>query len=187
MVCMECAMKEIGRQILRLYRQFAGTARLMTIAGENKKTQVYYFNASNLEVNDIQFESIENSSPAERKETLLRLYEAGLLTNEKGEISQENKQRILDAFGFGSYENARDISALHIVKAGEENLQLKKAETDIDEYDDHSLHIVEHTRYLLSSDIKQSTKKDEIKKRFALHMQAHKQALKKQEIEKKEM
>ena len=97
-VCLECAMKEIGRQILRLYRQFAGSARLMTFAGENKKTQVYYFNASNLEVNDIQFEPIENTTPEERKATLLKLYEAGLLTDENGQLSQENKNRILEAF-----------------------------------------------------------------------------------------
>ena len=145
----------------------------MTIAGENKKTQVYYFNASNLEVNDIQFESIENSSPAERKETLLRLYEAGLLTNEKGEISQENKQRILDAFGFGGYENARDISALHIAKAQEENLALKSGEVEADSYDEHDLHISEHVRFLLSSEFKKAADKKKIKQFFEAHIAAH--------------
>ena len=172
-ICMECAMKEIGRQILRLYRQFAGSARLMTIAGENKKTQVYYFNASSLEVNDIQFESIENSSPAERKETLLRLYEAGLLTNEKGEISQENKQRILESFGFGGYENARDISALHIAKAQEENLALKSGEVETDSYDEHDLHISEHVRFLLSSEFKKVADKKKVKGFFEAHIAAH--------------
>ena len=183
----ENAFKEVGRQILRLYKEFAGSARLMTMTGENKRVQVRYFNATDLSISDVAFETEEMETPEEKREMILRLYQAGLLTDDDGKMSLVNKNRVLEAFGFGGYENARDISALHIVKAGEENLQLKKAETDIDEYDDHSLHIVEHTRYLLSSDIKQSTKKDEIKKRFALHMQAHKQALKKQETEKKEM
>ena len=170
---MEKAVKEVGRQILRLYRQFAGTARLMTLTGENKRTQVCYFNAENLSVNDVQFESREAITPEEKKATLLKLYESGLLSGEDGKLTQENKNRILEAFGFGSYENARDISALHIAKAGEENLEMKTAEIQPDEYDDHRLHISEHTRFLLSSEFKRSTKKETLKARFIAHMAAH--------------
>ena len=170
----EEARREIGRQILRLYRQFAGTARLMTLTGENKKTQVYYFNASNLNVSDLPFEDREASTPEEKKATLLKLYEAGLLTDEDGKLTAENKHRILDAFGFGSYDNARDISALHIAKASEENLDLKSAEISTDEYDDHGLHLIEHTRFLLSAEFKKSKDKENIKKRFSEHMAIHK-------------
>lgn len=176
----ERALKEVGRQILRLYRQFAGTARLMTLTVENKKSQVYYFNASGLDVNDLQFESKETISPAEKKNTLLSLYESGLLTDEHGNLTQENKNRILEAFGFGSYENARDISALHIAKAGEENLDMKKGEVSPDVYDDHSLHITEHIRFLLSEDFKRCRDKEEMKGRFLSHLEAHKQLLMKE-------
>ncbi len=171
--CLERAVKEIGRQILRLYRQFAGTARLMTLTGENKRTQTYYFNASKLDVNDIQFESNEASSPDEKRAVLLELYNAGLLTDEDGKISKENKNRILEAFGFGSYENARDISALHIAKATEENLDLRTGEVAVDGYDDHAAHIVEHTRFLLSEEFKRN-KSEEIKGRFLRHIDEHK-------------
>ncbi len=170
--CMERAVKEVGRQILRLYRQFAGTARLMTMTGENKKVQAYYFNASKLDVNDIQFEANQLSTPEEKKATLLQLYEAGLLTDENGEISKENRHRILEAFGFGGYENARDISALHIAKASEENLEMKQGEVEVDSYDDHELHITEHTRFLLSEEFKKF-RNSEMKKRFEAHVAAH--------------
>ena len=169
------ALKEVGRQILRLYRQFAGTARLMTLTGEDKKTQLYYFNASSLDVNDLQFESKEIGSPAEKKETLLRLYQAGLLTDENGVLTPENKHRILDAFGFGSYENARDISSLHIEKAGEENVEMKGGELVPDEYDDHALHIEEHTRFLLGAEFKRGKNKAEWKGRMLAHIKAHRQ------------
>ena len=175
--CIDKAIKEIGRQILRLYRQFAGTARLMTLTGENKKVQVYYFNASALDVSDVQFESHELSTPEEKKAILLQLYEAGLLSGEDGKLTQENKNRILEAFGFGSYENARDISALHTAKAGEENLALKEREVLPDEYDDHELHISEHVRFLLSAEFKRSNRQEEIKARFAAHIAAHKKWL----------
>ena len=176
--CIERAVKEVGRQILRLYRQFAGTARLMTLTGENKKAQVYYFNASKLDVNDIQFEPHEQFTPEEKKEALLKLYEAGLLTGEDGELTQENKNRILEAFGFGSYENARDISVLHIAKAGEENLLLKSEDILPDGYDDHALHLSEHIRFLLSAEFKRAEKREEIKKRFVTHIDEHKRLAK---------
>ena len=174
--CIERAMKGIGRQILRLYRQFAGTARLMTLTGENKKTQIYYFNASRLDVSDIQFESQEVSSPDEKKRVLLQLYEAGLLTDENGKLSQENKNRVLEAFGFGSYENVKDISVLHATKAGEENLQLKSENVDVDEYDDHGVHLNEHVRFLLSAEFKRAKDNTTIKARFIEHIEKHKKA-----------
>ena len=173
---MERAVKEVGRQILRLYKQFAGSARLMTLTGENKKTQVYYFNANELSVSDLQFETQETSTPEEKKATILRLFEAGLLTDENGEISAENKQRILQAFGFGSYENAQDISALHIAKAAEENLLLKEQEVEVDEYDEHRLHIAEHVRFLLSEAFKKCKDKQQAKARYVAHIAAHKKA-----------
>ena len=181
----ERASKGVGKQILRLYKQFAGSARLMTFAGENKKTQVYYFNATDLDVSDLQFDCQEGVSPEEKKTTILRLYEAGLLTDEDGKMSTENKNRVLEAFGFGSLENARDISALHIAKAGEENLLMKQQEIAPDEYDEHDLHITEHTRFLLSSEFKGYKKNEELKKRYVAHIRAHKKAMK--EAEKEEM
>ena len=169
----ERALKEVGKHILRLYRQFAGTARLMALSGENKKTQVYYFNAADLSVNDLQFETQDAGSPQEKQATILRLYEAGVLTDSDGKLSEENRHRILEAFGFGGFENARDISALHIAKAGEENLQLKTQDADVDEYDDHGLHIVEHTRFLLSAEFKRARGNAEMKARFLKHMKEH--------------
>ena len=169
----ERALRETGKHILRLYRQFAGTARLMPLSGENKRTQVYYFNAADLSVNDLQFETQETGTPQEKQATILRLLEAGVLTDSDGKISEEHRHRILEAFGFGGFENARDISALHIAKAGEENLELKTKEVGVDEYDEHDLHITEHTRFLLSAEFKRARGSDEMKVRFLKHMQEH--------------
>ncbi|MBQ2701658.1 MAG: hypothetical protein IJF64_01605 [Clostridia bacterium] len=181
---MERAMKDVARQILRLYRQFAGSARLMTLTGENRKTETYYFNAAALAVHDIQFDSEESATPEEKRTTLLKLYEEGILSDDEGKITRENKYRILEAFGFGGYENAKDISALHIEKANEENLTLKSSELLPDEYDDHELHIAEHTRFLLSAEFKRSRYQEETKKRFSEHMRQHKRL--KKELKNKE-
>lgn len=175
---MQRAMKEMARQILRLYRQFAGTARLMTLTGENKKTQVYYFNAVNLAVNDVQFETEDATSPEEKKAALLQLYNAGLLTDENGKLSAENRNRILEAFGFGSYENARDLTALHLAKASEENIALKSGNAEVDEFDDHALHVNEHTRFLLSAEFRNSADSMAQKARYAAHIAEHQKRMK---------
>ena len=175
----EQATKEVGEQILALYKQFAGEARLMNLTGENKKTQAYYFNAAELS-GDIRVEADNSITPEEKRTVLFKLYEAGLLTDDDGRISQENKARILEAFGFGGFENARDISALHIAKAGEENVALMKAQVDVDEFDEHDLHITEHTRFLLSAEFRTRKNAQELKARWIEHIREHKQ--KKQEV-----
>ncbi|MBQ8320351.1 MAG: hypothetical protein IJX81_05670 [Clostridia bacterium] len=170
----ERAMEEVGRHILRLYKQFAGSARLMTMTGENKKTQVYYFNAEELLSSDIRFIAETPSSTPEQREILLKLFEAGLLSDDDGKVSKENKARILQAFGYGNMENAKDISALHAVKADEENLELKARAVDVDEYDDHEVHVLTHTRYLLSDDFKRLGNAD-AKKRIVEHLRKHRE------------
>ena len=173
---MSRAMQEVGRQTLRLYKQFAGNARLMTMTGENKKTQVFYFNASDLSTSDVRFETEAAPSTPEKRETLLKLFEAGLLSGEDGTVSKENKNRILEAFGYGSVENAKDISALHAAKADEENLAMKKQTVEVDEYDDHEVHLLGHTRFLLSAEFKKS-KDEAVKQRFVEHLREHKKLL----------
>ena len=170
-------MKETGRQILRLYKQFAGSARLLTLTGENKKTQVYYFNAAELSANDIVFESEDAVTPEQKRETLMKLFEAGLLTDEDGKLSEENKNRILEAFGFGSYENAKNVSALHIAKADEENLTMKSGAVEPDDYDDHELHIARHVRFLLSEEFRRLSDAS-LKKRCSEHIEAHRRLAK---------
>lgn len=169
---LEHAAQSVGKQILRLYRQFAGNARLMTLAAEGKQSQVYYFNASKLQTADIRFVAEQASSPLEKRETLLKLFAAGLLTDEQGKVSKTHREKILDAFGFGDLENARDISALHRAKASAENLDFAKKEISVDEFDDHEMHINEHTRYLLSSDFAENGAR-ELKEKIVAHLREH--------------
>ena len=174
MESLKCTIKELGARTLRLYRQFAGNARLMSLSGENGKVCVHYFNASEVPETDLIFEFEESDTSDSKREVLLRLFESGLLVDEDGKVSKENRERILQAFGFGSYENAKDISSLHCAKAAEENLALKSESVEADEYDDHALHIVEHTRFLLSEEFKSAKDVGKIKERFIEHIRGHK-------------
>ena len=54
---------------------------------------------------------------------------------------------------------------------------MKSADVAVDEYDEHDLHVIEHTRYLLSSAFKK-TKDKVLKDRITAHIAAHKAAKK---------
>ena len=170
------ASKEIGRHILRLYKQFAGTARLTKITGDNERSQIYYFNANELRTSDVLFESEAVLSIEERRETLLRLYEAGILQGEDGKISVAHKNSILESFGLETLDMGKDVSALHTQKAAQENVCFAKEEVEVDDYDDHALHIVEHTKYLLSLHLQRQ--KGEAKCRAEAHLKAHQEKIK---------
>ena len=49
----------------------------------------------------------------------------------------------------------------------------------VDEYDDHEIHINEHTRYLLSAVFTEDGR-EEVKARAVAHLRAHKDALRKE-------
>ena len=59
-------------------------------------------------------------------------------------------------------------------------MELKAKGVEIDVYDEHALHITEHTRFLLSAEFKRCKNKEELKERFIAHIDAHKAEMKKE-------
>ncbi len=169
------AVKAVGRQVLRLMRQFAGENRLMRMTGEGKRVELYYFSAGDITSDDVVFEAEtdEANSPSRRRSLIYEMYNMGLFAGEDGKVSEETRERVLDALGFGGLDSARGLLPLHKNKAAEENLKLLREEVQADEFDDHAVHITEHTRFLLSDEFK---KYPESKQRFLRHLQQHKAA-----------
>jgi hypothetical protein len=62
---------------------------------------------------------------------------------------------------------------------------MKTQDTEVDGYDDHAIHITEHTRFLLSAEFKKAYKKDEqgkaLKERYTAHIAQHQAMMKKGE------
>ena len=63
------------------------------------------------------------------------------------------------------------LDALH--RASEENLDMRTGEVEVDGYDDHGMHITEHTRFLLSEEVKRIKDKAGVKERFVQHIKKH--------------
>lgn len=165
----EEAVRAIGRQILHLYKQFASAKRILRMTGTGGKTEIVYFDESDISADDVTFDTGYEVTQEEKKQEVLNLLQLGLLQDENGKLSDSVRNKVLDALGFGTFENARDISHLHLNKAERENLILREREAEADDYDDHELHIVEHTRALLSG----GEESEEEKERFLRHIHSH--------------
>lgn len=177
------AVKEIGKHMIRVFKQFATETRLLRVAGESGKVELYYFSSSDLSSDDVELDT-ENGlayTPAQKKNAVYELIGAGILNDDSGKMTKRTKAKLLEILGFGSIDNALDLEGLHVGKAETENVSGFEEDVEVDEYDDHEIHVQEHTRYLLSVE-SEGVRKDPVKKQRALtHVRAHKMALAEQE------
>lgn len=158
---------------LRLYKQYATESRLNKITDSNGMVEIYFWNNSDITSDDVVLESDNEleGSASEKRALLLSLYDKGLLSNEKGEVTQSTKLKILDTLGFRNWDNFCDIREFHKVKANKENLRLTML-GDVMEIDDHDIHINEHIKFLISDESKNI--KENFKKQLIDHINKHK-------------
>ncbi len=170
------AMKAIGKQVIRLYRQFAGDMRLMRFAGEGNSLKVFYFKGSDISSDDVVFdaETDVNMTAAQQRTVIYEMIDRGLFSDETGKISVSSRNKILEALGYKNFSEERDISALHRGRAGKENLAMKSEPAEVKDYDDHALHINEHIAFLLSEDVEVSA---ETERRICEHIKIHRKKL----------
>ncbi|MEG1528009.1 MAG: hypothetical protein RR248_04070 [Clostridia bacterium] len=168
------SIKQIGKYVLRMYKQFASVSRLAKSLTSQGSVELYYFTNSDLTSDDIVFET-ENKltdSLANRRSIVTELLRAGVLQDHEGNLTEQAKLKILEMLGFGNWESAKDVASLHRQKAIKENLELKVGELPL-EIDNHQIHIEEHVAYLISPE-----NKDISKRKFDLvmeHINLHKQ------------
>lgn len=169
------AVLSVGKQIVRLYRQFATEPRLIRFTGESGEVELIGFTKNDIGSDDIRFET-ENellSTTASKQSMLFDLLKSGLLYDENGKLTDEMRYKILEVFGYGAWEQTQDVNGMHIARAQKENGKISEA--SVSEVDNHALHIAEHTKFFLSSDFaKLKAKDDKIEKLLIEHIRQHK-------------
>lgn len=146
-------LKEIGRMMLRLYRQYAASTRLSRFVGDSGDVEMIAWNAASLSGEDIivDTENQLGDTIASRRNTVLKLYEAGLLGGADGKADQSVRYGILQAFGFAGLEHADNVAELQRLSAKRENAAMAEGQSaQVKIYDDHSAHIDVHTAFALS-------------------------------------
>lgn len=170
------AVREVGKHILRLYKQFGKNVRLKRIAGENGDVEMKAFCSNDIESDDLVFETANEleDTLASRKAMVLELYKMGLLTDSNGVLSNRTKTKIFEILGFGNWEDCRDLDEYHIKKAMRENEKMESEISNAMSVDSHKLHIDEHIKLLVSNQVSDNQK---LKDRLLAHIKEHNEFL----------
>ncbi len=169
------ALKNIGKMILRLYRQFASSVRLIRFSTAGDTLSPLSFKGSDITGDDVVLEADSdiNMTPARRMATIYDMIDKGLFSDENGRIKPAVKDKLLKTLGYNGYTGGRDMTELHRQRSAGENAALKEGgAVELKEYDDHAVHLEEHTAYLLTE-----TLTSEQEARICAHLNQHKNKL----------
>ena len=174
------AAREMARQILRLYKQFASRPRLMRFVGENGEVELMTFTSSDISGDDVVFDTENELSEtlAVRQNTIFELISRGLLSGDDGKMDEDTRYKVLDTLGYGGWESRSDERALHVKRAEKENLELLGGkETKVSELDNHELHIARHSHFALTDSNFQTAKAAAAREKLLEHIREHKKYL----------
>ena len=168
------AVRKIGKHIIRLYKQYAKTERIVRVAGENGEVEIACFKASALNSEDIVFDTVNEieDNVSTRRAMVYDLLKLGLFTDESGVMSNRTRGKLFEILGFGNWENGRDLDEAHISKAMRENVLLEDDFITPDVVDDHKTHIEEHTKLAVSQ---RCSNNKEFYDRVLRHITAHRE------------
>lgn len=176
------ATKLIAKRILQLYKQFALIPRLAKVVGENGQIEMFYFSTSDITSDDIEIEYQKDGlkTLSQRRDMVMTLLDKGIFSDENNQLTNKMKAKIMDMLGMGIWENAQDVSELHIKKADNENLKMMNGQNQkVSEIDDHELHVNEHIAFMLGEDFEKASNKNEsLEKMFIEHINNHKKLIK---------
>ncbi len=168
------SVKRIGKQILRLYRQFAKVPRVKRIVGDNGEVETASFSCGNIGSEDIVFDTVNEieDTLSARRAMVYDLLRIGLFADENGRLPASTKSKLFEILGFGNWESGNDYQENHMKKAQRENLDLEKKTITPDVYDDHDIHIAEHVKLFVSA---KCDKNKNLKERVSEHIAKHKE------------
>jgi len=176
------AFLELARQTVRLYAQFvAGVKAVRYVDGQNN-VKLLFAGKDTFGSDEVYLEN-ENEllyTNSQRKDMIFKLFDSGLLGDEKGKLRPSVKEKVLSLLGYKHLDYQNGLSRLQEERALKENEQLRVEEKGIEIIDDDSIHVDEHVRYVLSE---YQSLTEEQKQRFFEHISQHKERIKKGEKE----
>ncbi len=179
---LKIAVLKMAKMVLRLYKQYATFPHTTRLVGKNGSVELMYWQGSDLATEDVVFETEYelNQSLAQKRSSIMEVYNAGLLHDEDGKLSNGMRHKILSELGFDIWENSMDEKSLQAGQAEKENAMLvtdgKMPEPG--EIDDHEAHITEHTCFVLSNDyLIQERNNPALRQIMLNHIKTHKKYL----------
>lgn len=145
------SLLRLSKLALRSIKRMAGEKQISKLFDDKGNVQVFYWSASDLKSDDVVLDTVNelSDSVSSRRSLAMDMFKAGLFSDAEGKLDKRAKSKILEILGFGNFESGQDITDLHMARAKKENLCREKMM--VLEVDDHDVHILEHTRYLIEN------------------------------------
>ncbi len=176
------AVKDIGKHILRLYKQFAVLPHTSKIVGDANTIEIFYWKNTDINSDDVVFEADSelNETLAQKRSMIFEVLNAGLLHDENGKLSNSIRGKVLEQLGFGVWEYSQDLHSLQVRRANRENFEVMSTGkiSNPKEIDDHKTHINQHITYMLGEEYSRIIKKKgHLEKEILNHINKHKEML----------
>ena len=176
-----CALQTVGKQWLRLFKQFAVEPRIARVSGDDMgDVSTLVWRQSDITSDDVAVDTDNEmtNTPAQRKQLALELMQAGFFADpDTGSMTRETRAKLMQVFKLGNWESAIDMDEMHMARARRECMELEqRILPKVMELDEHSMHIREHTRYALGANFRRLQERDPERAQAMLaHIEAHKQ------------
>ncbi len=179
---MRQAVLRLAALWLTLYKAFATGCRVLRTVGEEGVPAALTWCAEDINSFDVVYDAEDSMSFSEerQRENFLEAYRLGLFGDESGEVPREAKEKLIGILKLGPAAGELTLADLQRKNAKQENALFEEGILpEIDKYDDHALHIEEHTRHALSFRFRQMRKKNPaLAEAFDSHIIAHASSLK---------
>ena len=185
------AVKDLGQLILRIYKLYANTPRIVSYTGSNNIAKAITWTKEDIESTDVIFTTENELLESEelQKQKFFEAFNLGLFTDDEGRIPARVKAKGIEYMKLGTYSELLSMDEMQLQYAQRENAFFKEGVIpEISEFDDHTIHFEEHERYLLQMDYHMTKmKKPELAKAFEDHMRQHKQAIAEEKVKERLM
>ncbi len=174
------AVRDLAIMWLEIYKRYATTDRVLRYVGSNDLGKAEIWSNEDINSFDVEY-TTENellNSEENQRAQFITAYNMGAFTNEDGTIPARVKRKLIEAMRVGQYEEIMSLDMLQIQSAQNENALFEEgAIPEVNDFDDHDIHIDEHMRYVLQMKFKiLKLKKPDYAKALEDHINQHKQA-----------
>ena len=151
------AITQLANFVLKLFKQYATTPRVTQVLDSQGITETLYWSNSHINANSITLKDDNDETNSSRQNIILSLYTSGLFNDKNGEVSTETKKQIAEAFDIKNFVFEESLTDIQKQKAKIENNQIDTLDAPC-EIDDHTIHIEEHSKFLLTHDLNEKSK-----------------------------
>lgn len=174
-------IRQLAIRWLNIYKTFCTTYRVSEIVGVNNTGRVFVWSADDINSFDVIYDT-ENElvlSEEQQKENFLQALQMGLFADDNGVVPREFREKAVEMMRLGSYTHLMTLSDQQRANATRENdFLLAGVIPEVYLYDDHAIHVAEHTRFALQYRFKRFRgRSPALAEAFDRHIEDHKKQI----------